>query len=443
MKTSQKNILSIRWGRVSKHGFISTILCMLLGTLLSGVTLAQTQNNHDNAKLIDDYIKSVGYSSHIVFDASNIKQYWVSNSVISQDNLIKILLKRNESNQYESEPLKIQLVNINDSQLFRVDVISDNNNYSFEIDDSYKTVSSSTGNEFIQYKIESSSLHLEGFSDFSFFLKFISPDSDSLSIQKIVLYFSEGKSKQTLETPGYLNISKNDVPLAKEVENDNNSFIVSGRKNNIKVDKIISVSDNVFKNSVRLKNIGSQPVQVYFGFAPLTKDMKAIDYKHYPYKNLNKVLKVVSAEENSNKIIVDSYPEWAVDCHLGLNASEDLSDIPNLEILNSRISSVNKLENGQSEIIMGKPITQKIKVGSYVRIMCPAGGNVYYYTNMKAIKPGEEIVLSGTTQKDENSLVFSGKVLPKGIEYVKPLILLHSADKEECTVLISDYSVVY
>ena len=152
-------------------------------------------------------------------------------------------------------------------------------------------------------------------------------------------------------------------------------------------------------------------------------------------------MKVVSHSEASNIIKVDSYSEWSKGCHLALEAKEDMSDIPNNNFAGI-ISEIKKLENGQAEIILSKPLKSKLDEGTKVRIHGLDGA--YLYTKIKNLQPGEEQTFTSTIKKDDSFLGFSSKAFSRGVYYVVPIILSYSADaSKDNTVLISNYSISY
>jgi hypothetical protein len=163
--------------------------------------------------------------------------------------------------------------------------------------------------------------------------------------------------------------------------------------------------------------------------------------RNYPFKN-NGVSHIVSARENSATIIVDSFPAWSRGGYVALNAKEDLSDIPNTNLLDGTIVSVKQLENGYGEIIMNKPLKKALEKGTAIRIHGTAGS--YFYTNEKVLQPGEESTFNSSIRKNEDSIVYSSKEFPKGVYYVQPLILSYSVEKDaENTIVISDYSISF
>ena len=175
------------------------------------------------------------------------------------------------------------------------------------------------------------------------------------------------------------------------------------------------------------------------GYVPYSAAGKEIHSVNTPYKNINKILKVVSFDTNSNKLIVDSYPEWEKGGSIAINAKENLSDLPNFTLLSGKIAEISKMENDQAEIIFDKQITAPPKPGQAVRIHSSSAGNYYMYALSKKIQPGEEVLLQTTTKKDDSILSFSSTSFFRGIYYVKPLLMFVS--DENVSVQINEYSI--
>lgn len=415
----------------------------ILALVMASIVSVHAQTDPSDEKILNDYIASKGYMNTIIFDASNIKQFWVDKTVMSKDGSIIVLLP----NKNESPFYKIQLANVNPALDCKVGVITEDPDLSFSIADSqFKRLSiSSSKEDFIQYHVLSSSFHLIDVVDFSFNLKFSSNKSDIASIKKIVLFFSNN-TIDFLTSPGVLRLGIDNVTVSsiKEKTDKKESIMVRGKNSTVKSQKKIFVSDNVFQNSGAVKNIGDKPTRVYLAYAPYTKDGKQIFAPSTLYKNNNQILKVVSHEKGSTKIVVDSYPAvWEKGCSLALNAKEDLSDFPNCSFVDGRIQEINKINDNQTEIIFNKPLTTIIEPGTSVRIQARDSGT-YMYPESKILEPGEEIKFSATLHKDDSRLEYSRTVFCKGTYYVIPIILSYSIDsKEENTVLISDFTVSY
>ena len=397
-----------------------------------------------DAQLLDEFIRSKGYPLSIVFDASNIKQFWIDNSVSAKGNTINILTPGGKS-----VPLKFQLVNVKESQDCKVEVITESPDMAFSVQDSKaKKISSASvqNDDFLDYHVVSSVFHLEDASDFRFNLVFESGFStDVLKIKKIVLSFSRNKDSFFLDSPGSLKITKDNVTLRRAAVEGagNGAFAVTGTQSVVLSKNNIFVTDNTLNTSITVKNTGTTDTKVMLGFAVYDKDHVWLNFQHYPYNNVNKVLTVISAEKDSSKIIVDSYPdEWRKNCFIALNAKEDLSDVPNRNSISSKVADVKKLENGQCEIILDKPLDKTIEKGTAIRFNASGAG--YLTTETKVLKPGEEAVLTTTIQKDNAFFEYSPKAFSRGVYYVTPLLMSYSVDStKENTIQVSDFTVSY
>lgn len=401
-------------------------------------------NSRDDADLVDQYIKALGYNETIVFDASNIKQFWVDRSVASKDGLINIILKTSGTESWKSIPLKIQLANVLWTQDCIVDVITDKPDLSFSVTNSKSKLlsTSSVNDDFIQYHVYSSSFHMEDLPDYSFNLVFGAKDSYSLSIKKIILSFKDNKDATFLSSPGTLVVTDKDVSAKAVPADDGKVFSVTGKNSGIFVKKNIILSNTPLNMSIKIKNVGQVPTAIRVGYIPYTKDQTRLDLNNYPYKNINAPLTVVSAEIDSNKIIVDSFPQWEKNCCIALHANDDLSDIPNTDLVDGKITDVKQIADGKVEITIDKPLKQTIKNGDRIRIT--GVGGTYFYLTVKVLQPGEEETFSASVLKDDNYLQFSGKSFSRGVYYVRPLILSYSSSSgEENTILISDFSISY
>ena len=416
-------------------------------TLLIVNGFGQTPSSKSDDKMIDQYVRSIG-SGTIVFDASNIKQFWIDPSVVcTENNTIDIHLLQKQPNVFESRALKIQLANVNETLACKIQMIIESPDTSFWVSNSKsKKLSFSTNEEkFLDYHMSSLVFNLEDAPDFSFNVNFSNPKKDVISIKKIILSFAKNQTSSFVSSPGKLTITGDNITAKSGsiVPLDNHSSVVLGDRADVFSNKKIIVSDSELNLSVKIKNSDTSPATIYVGYAPYTKDGKQIHNRNNPYKNLNKIMKVVSSEKDSNSIIVDSYPEWQNGCYLALNAKEDLSDFPNFNISAGKIIDVKKINATQAEITFDKPFQNAIQEGTPVRIQSPYG-STYIYTNSKSLQPGEETEFSSTIKKDDNLLEFSPKGLCKGIYYVIPVILIrHTKNDPENKCEISDFTVTY
>lgn len=397
-----------------------------------------------NENLLQQYIQSKG-AGIIVFDTSNIKQFWIEKSVISQKSSFDVLLETSAQG-FESIPLKIQLANVNEAQDCRIEVIADaNNDFSFSVlNSSLKPVSVSTPEEnFLDYNVASSILHLEDTNNLSFNIKFHSKNQRSLAIKGIVLSFSNNKNSSYLVPPGDFMFNGKDVLGVDKLEIDekDNSFTVSGKQIVVAFQKKIIVNNGELSCSATLKNTGDNPATVTFVYLPYTQKHQHVKSNIVPFGEKNTVVRVLSSEANSNKIIVDSTPEWEKGCYLVLNAKEDLSDFPNFSFVDGTISDVRKIDDGHTEITMDKPVKTAIQKGTTARVQAKAGASAIY-VNRKQLNPGEEITISSQIRKDNNYLLYSAEAFCRGIYYVVPRFSINSNKQDaEIKVRIKDFTI--
>ena len=125
----------------------------------------------ESSILLDNFVKSKGERT-ISFDAGNIKQFWIDNSVIARDNFIEIFLSKDSTCQ--SIPLNLRLINVDETQDCKIEVVTDSPNARFTVVDDKKNVLSESKREddFIQYHVLSSIIHLEETKKQSFNLVF-------------------------------------------------------------------------------------------------------------------------------------------------------------------------------------------------------------------------------------------------------------------------------
>lgn len=426
---------------------LAVLWCLFLtsGAVFSQNTANEAKNTESDQKLLDQFIQSKG-KGIITFDASNIKQFWVDNSVIARKDYFEIFL-----NKGNSIPLKLQLANVSGAQNCKIEVISETPGIAFTVSDmnSKKISSSSQDNSFVNYNVFSSSFSLEDILinyspeyNFCFQLIFNAPKCESINIKAIVLSFSDNGNVIS-NLSGTLALTSEDIVIQRAViesENQDGSFSVTGKKSRISTKKSFFVADKAFTVSVKIKNTGKSTTKVYIGYNVYSGQHILIDSGSYPYKNVNKVLNVISVEKGGNSIIVDSYPEWNKGGLVSLNAKEDMSDIPSVSVLEGKIEDVKELEDGRAEIIMSKPISNALKQGDKIRINHGFGRSLYSETI--DIQPGEERVFSHTIKKDNDFLQYSSKAFSRGVYYFRPLILSYSTDsKEENTIQITEYTV--
>lgn len=440
---------------INKDTLFSKAAALVLILLLSCISFCQSaprnapknsSANDPNDKLLDQYVQAKG-TGIITFDASNIKQFWIDKSVVAKKNSFEVALSESGERAFESVPLKIKLVRVSEVQDCRIEVIAEAGALDFSVlNNSSKVVStSSPEDDFLQYKVAAAVLHLEDTRDLSFSLKFRSKDSAPLAIKKVILSFSDNKNSRFLASPGMLTFTEKDMEDGNfaVINESDHSFAVSGKRFVLLSRKKILIGDKELSHSVTIKNIGENPTTIYFGYAPYTKAHLHLQNNNTPYNNKNTVFKIISAEVNSNRIIADSLPEWEKGCYLALNAKEDLSDFPNFSFVNGTISEVKKLDNGQAEIIMDKPVQAPIKQGTTARIQArPGAANLYIF--VRRLNPGEEVTLASKIRRDDNFLQYSSEAFCRGTYYVAPLISFQPVNaNEEIKIRISDFTVSY
>jgi len=417
--------------------------CVTMLTVMFSLTVVIADASDPEESLLTQYVQSKG-SGIIVFESSNIKQFWIDSSVVSKDNSINILLSSKNAKWNESVPLKIQLANVNEAQDCKIEVISETNDISFIVlnKKKQKVSSSKKENDFLNYSIESALFHMEDTQNTSFYLEFNSRETNNLSIKKIVLSFSNNADSSYIAPPGEIRFMNNirlDTTSILSDETDN-AFRVTGKRSQIFSTKKILVSDNTLTNTVKIKNTGENSTVVYVGYATYTKDQIRLDGRNYPYKKDSKNLSIVSIEAD-NKIIVNSYSDWAKNCFLAINTKEDLSDVPN-NVFAGRIAEIKELKNGQAEITLEENVKTKFEKGTNVRVHGASGA--YLYMNIQVLDPGEEVVFSSKIKKDDSFREYSNQALSRGVYCVIPVILSYSIDpKKDNTIQISDYVISY
>ena len=398
------------------------------------------QSDINNSDLIDKYISSKGYGSPILFDYYNIKQYWVDNSVASRERskTISIILLPDGQKGNKSIPLKIQLANVNSDDLCRVDIIGKTRDYQFYITNSIsQTISSSTDEpDFIQYSAKTTSFSLEDIPDSSFYINFNSSTQDILSINKIVLSFSKNRDRHI----SHLNKNKLSLIKSHYLSNDE-TLSVTGVESEIVASQKTPVVNQLFKSSAIIKNVGNTPTRVYFGYIAYLEDGSKLNGMYYLYDKT--LLKVVSHEAGSNKVVVSPYPRnWTKNCRIAKNVKEDQSDIPNKFFINNPVIDIKQIENDQGEITLQNPLNTLLPEGEEIRLhLSPCG---YLYSAIKDLNPGEEAIFVSSIKKDDNNISYSLRSLPRGTFYVVPVILSFSMDSHfENTVLIRNYTFSY
>lgn len=418
--------------------FLLMACCILHGQYL----MAQNSPDKRQKDLLEQYIQAKG-NSIIVFNASNIKQFWIDNSVASRRDSFSIELNKNNKNVFESIPLKIQLINVSITQNCKIEVITGNQDVLFSVLDSQNKVLAKPDGKtpFVEDYIVSSFFHFDETVDSSFYLQFSHQVLSRIDIKAIILSFEN--NKQFLSHPGTLRITRDMIygPEATADNRNTNAFSVSGKGPSLFSKSKILVSDNEIAFSAKIKNTGDSPCRVYLGYSPYTVDGKRIDRRSTLFKNSNQLLKVISS--NKDSITVDSPFEWSKGCSVAINAKEDLSDFPNTNVIEPSVENVIDNKNGTYEIKLSKSIDKLIAKNTLIRVQSPQGAT-YLYTNQQVLQPGEEVVFSSKVKKDDNNLLYTPNTLCRGVHYIQPLILMFSIDsKKDSTIAISDFTISY
>ncbi len=425
---------------ILRQGVITRLAFFALLLIPSAVHAQGVTNDSD---LINSFIKAKGYTQPIVFDKSNIKQFWIDKSVVRQKDFFTIC--NTPGYLTDASPLKIQLANVNEAQDCKIEVITETSDVAFSIFDSKnKSISSSRqDDDFINYHVFSSVFHLEDTQNTSFHVKFFAPLAE-INIKKIILSFSTNKNGSFLAHPGKTVFSKDNITIKNSEikEISDNSFETTGKRTAIRSAKKFLISDHPFDLSVKVKNTGKETTQLYVGYDIYTKNRKELTRANYPYKEKSKILTVISSVERSDKIIVDSLPEWRKKAYLAVNVKEDMSDIPECSFADGTIVDVKEIEDGHAEITLDKPVMNVLEKGTKVRVHGANDASIYMHS--VKLQPGQEELLSSTIAKDDAFLQLSSKAFSRGVYYAVPLIRSYSSDpNNDNTILVTDFSISY
>ncbi len=250
-------------------------------------------------------------------------------------------------------------------------------------------------------------------------------------------------SPLNLEGSHVLKIKDDEIAAEGKSRPEKDCYEISGEKSILQTKKYLEVPEkNRIDMRVNVANVGTTATKIYFGYAFYDKNKHFIGSDAYPYRNINKTLKVISAKAGENSILVDRMPkEWAVSCSIAVHAKEDLSDVPNPNIA-GKIMDVKELENGQAEIILEKNLETELPPETLIRIHAVSGA--YLYTEVQNLNPGENLTFSSTIAKFESHHRYTKAAISSGICFVRPLILSYSLNsEEENTVEIRNWQVVY
>ena len=394
--------------------------------------------------LLEQYVTSLG-ARVIVFDPSNIKQYWIDSSVLKKDDTFEISL-RESINGFTSNLLPIKLIHVDESQDCHVEIIAETKDFSFEIVDAKKKSISEplSVKSFLLSTSCSTSFHLEDTADLSFYIKFESPVASSLSIRKIIVSFSKNAKSSFLASPGKYDMIKDtlSVNAKSRIKNDTDSLVLSGyQMEAFATTKILTQGAKGLTCSVRIKNIGDEATRIYVGFRPYLQNRVYLRPNHYLTSGYDAILSVISSEDNSSSIITDHYEEDVTGFYFAIEAKEDLSDIPNLNLTEGYVKEIKQIDDKKTEFILSKPNTKGLASGTKIR---PQKSGGFFYANVKVLQPGEEFVWSDTIKQDPDSVYYSQNGIPKGVYYVCPIIFSYSISPEQLnTILVSEYTVSF
>ena len=238
------------------------------------------------------------------------------------------------------------------------------------------------------------------------------------------------------------NISSNDVDLkrGKIIKTDN--FIVEGKNSMIFAKDFIHVSsNNRLDLSVTVKNVGENDTTIYVGYAFYDKNKVLIEANCYPADYVNSVLTVESVNSEKAFIIVDKQPQWKKNYSIAMNASNDLSDIPNSNLLDALVTNVEYLHQGKAKIELNKTLGGDIVPGTKIRLHRISGP--YIYKGIKALSPGEVYFNQSSIAKYDSYLYYNANAISKGVYYVKPLILSYSTSNNPNSIKIINWSLKY
>ena len=402
---------------------------------------SKIESTNKDSKLIDEYVQSKKQPI-IVFDSNNIKQFWIDNSVYSSSQTINISLSGGKSEQF-----KIHLINVNESQDCTVEMLMEDKEASFSIlDGNNRTIAKSTDDvPFLEYFVKKSTFHLENIKDGTFFL-FFSSSSQTIRIKRIILSFDRNEDSAFFASPGKISLSKDSFTAVRSEIIDGektNQFIVKGILSLILSNqKIISANNDTFHVSAKVKNVGNNDTNVMIGFGAYNNNGTWINNNHYPYNNINKVLKVISAKKGDTKLMVDSYPEWKKEARIALNAKEDLSDVPNTSLLNETVLEVKETDENHAEITLNSPLSMDLEEGTLIRIN--SSGSGYLPIMSKVLKAGEETLFDVEISKDDQFLQYSPEAISHGVYYLRAVLMSYSVDQTlENTLLVEDYTVTF
>lgn len=427
--------------RTNSSKYVKTKKVLVALQVISSLMVFGDEIAGNDNELLDKYIAAQGYKAKIEFNEKNIKQFWINNDVVVKDK--KIVILNNQDNHTERKVIKLK--NVNEAQDCKIEIFSKDDNVVFSVFNKNEIMlsKSSLDRTFLDYKVYSATIHLEETKDFTLYIEFASESIKEYEINKIILSFTKNDKSTYSSSPERLVIDSKDLFVGGNGKINRSEFIeVEGTKSIIIVNRKILVANETIKSKMKIKNCSSTPINIYIGYALYNQKDSWISGMNFPYNNLNKVFRIVSSKENDDTLYVDSYPDWAPNCSIALNADESLSDIPNMNLLDGKIIKVEKIDDKRSSIKLNKPLVKPVSEGTHARIN-GLGGN-YLYTDSGVLSPYEEKEFSSSITYNENHIEYTSKYLPRGTYYIKPIILSYSVDgNEKNTIRIMDYVIDY
>lgn len=270
--------------------YVLPIAIILGGLLFETSPLYSEDKSRDKSSektLLSQYIDSKG-NDIILFDASNIKQFWTDKSIYCKGNAIFIQLERTQKG-FKSLPLKIQLINVIETQDCKIEVVADDPNLFFSVtDDNLQSLTDSQFDfSFVQDYVFSATVHLEDTNTFSFNLLFSSETSDCVQIKKIILSFSLNQDSHFAGSPGFERLLNLFETEGVNVPNNDIQYIVP------------ETSHKLF---IKIPNSLVSKYKYSFHIYPVDKKDLLPDRVQYEFNNLD--FNLFSTSKNKKNIII-------------------------------------------------------------------------------------------------------------------------------------------
>ena len=238
-------------------------------------------------------------------------------------------------------------------------------------------------------------------------------------------------------------ISPEDFTLKNSSVSFNGSNpVITGQRSTIFAKDFIPVpQNNRLDLTAEVKNVGNTTTHVYIGYAFYDKDKNLIGAQFYPERHVNIILRVLSARKGDSFMIVNKMPLWRKKCSIALDAKDDLSDVPNNNILDGLVSDVEQLPDGNAKIYLSKPLAGDISPNTPIRLQNVSGAYVYMFSD--PMVPGEEVISSTSIAKYDSFPYYSTMAISRGVYFVKPLILSYSTEQVNNSIEISNWILRY